>query len=77
MAPRSLGTSFYLAPENENADKGQVITIKGDSLCATITSKGPIPKIEHNCNDEKLYNFKTVAVLEKDKALFDFDPDSN
>jgi len=40
--------------------KGQVVTIKGDNLCATITKKGPILEIKHNHNDDKLYNFKTI-----------------
>ena len=33
--------------------------------------------IEHNCNDEEIYNFETMSILENDKAPFDFDPYSN
>jgi len=34
-------------------------------------------EVEHSRNDEELYNFKAIAVLEKDQAPFDFDPRSN
>jgi len=54
--------------------KGEVVTIEGDGLCATITSKEPVLEIEHNHGGEELYNFKMVAALEKNKAPLDFDP---
>jgi len=47
-----------------------VVIIEGDNLCATITNKGQVLEIEHNCNDEELYNFEIVVVLEMDKAPF-------
>jgi len=39
--------------------------------------KGSLLKIEHIHDGEELYNFKTIAALEKDKAPFDFDPYPN
>ena len=54
-----------------------MVTIKGHNPYATITNKEPVLKIEHDSNDEKVYNFETIAALEKDRAPFDFDPYSN
>ena len=53
-----------------------MLTIKGDNLWAIITNKWLVLEIEHNCNEEELYNFETMVVLEKDRAR-DFDPYSN
>jgi len=57
--------------------KQQVVTIVGDNLCAIITDKGLVLEINHNCNDEELYNFEMMAVFETDKVPFNFDPYSN
>ena len=57
--------------------KGQVVTIKKDDPCAIITNKAPVLEIEHNRNDEELYNFETVEVLEQNKAPYEFDPYAN
>jgi len=54
--------------------KGHVVTIEGNNLCATITNKGPVLEIQHDCNEEELYYFEIVAVLEKDQVPFEFDP---
>ena len=53
------------------------MTIEGDGLYATITDKGPVPEIEHNHNEEELYNFEMVAVSKKEKNSLKFDPYSN
>ena len=37
--------------------KGEVVTIEGDNLYATITSKGLVLEIEHDRNEEEVYNF--------------------
>ena len=39
--------------------------------------KGPILEIENMYDDEELQDFETVAMLEKDKTPFSFDPHSN
>jgi len=39
--------------------------------------QGPDAEIEHGHDDEELYNFEMMVVLEKDKVTFDFDPYSN
>ena len=57
--------------------KGEVVIIERDNMCATITNKGIVLEIEHNCNDEELYNFEMVAISENDQAPFDVDPCSN
>jgi len=57
--------------------KGTILTIEGDNLRAIITYKGPILGIEHKCDDEELYNFDTIAMLEKNKVPVDFDSYSN
>jgi len=54
--------------------KGQVITVEGDDLCATITNKRSILGIEHNWDNEELCNFEIVILLEKDQSSFDSDP---
>ena len=54
--------------------KGKVLTIEGRSLRTTITNKGPVLKVELDHDEEELYNFKTMATSEKDKAPFNFDP---
>lgn len=54
--------------------KGEVVIIKGNNLCATITKKGPTLEVKHSWNDQEHYNFDTTVVLEKDQALFDFNP---
>ena len=56
---------------------GEVETIEGDNLCATITSKELALEVEHNQANEELYNFKMIAALKKDQAPFEFDPYSN
>ena len=45
--------------------KGQVVVIKDDNLCATIINKGSVLEMEHDCDDEELYNFETVVALKK------------
>ena len=45
--------------------KGEVVTIEGDSPCATISNKRPLLKVEHNKNDEELYKFEIIGFLEK------------
>jgi len=57
--------------------KSEVVTVEGDNLCGTIISKGLLLEIEHDRDDEELYNFAMVAALEKNKAPFNFDPYSN
>ena len=57
--------------------KGKVIIIQRDNLCDMITHRELLLEIDHNYNDKELYNFETMAVLEKDKAPFEFDPYSN
>jgi len=42
-----------------------------------LLPKELLSEIECNYNDKEPYNFKIVAVIEKDQALFDFDPYSN
>jgi len=42
------------------------VVIEGDNLCATLSNKGPVLGIEHDCDDEELYTFETRAILEKD-----------
>jgi len=54
--------------------KGLVVTIKEDTLSARITSKGSVLEIDHNHDDEELYNFKIITVLKNDKRPFNFDP---
>ena len=51
-----------------------MVSIEGDNLFGTITDKGPVLEIKHNRYDDELYNSKTVVVLKKDKAPFNFDP---
>lgn len=46
-------------------------------MCATIINKGSVPEIEYDYNNEELYNFEIVAVLERERAPFDFNPYSN
>jgi len=38
--------------------KAKVVTGERYSLCATITSKGRVLEIEHDHNDDELYNMK-------------------
>ena len=52
----------------------KVVTIEGDHLCATIANQNLVLEVGHGRNDEELYNFETIAILEKDQALFDFNP---
>jgi len=68
MASKKLGSPLHTIPKIKILIKGKVVTIKGDNQCATITNKGPILEVELNQNDEELYNFETIAVLEKDQA---------
>jgi len=56
--------------------KRQVFSVEGANLCATITNKGLVLKVEHGLDDEELYNFG-VVVLENDQAPFDVDPHPN
>jgi len=73
MTLRSPVSSIYPTPESKDFDKRQVAAIKGENLCAMIPNKGSVLEIEHNYNDEELYNIKTVAVYEKHQTPFDFD----
>jgi len=46
-------------------------------LCATITSESPVCKIKCIHDNAELYIFEIVAISEKDKAPFKYDPYSN
>ena len=72
MASRTPSDPTYPHKKVNMLTKGQVVTIKGDNLFATITNKGPVLEIENDYDDEELYSFEIVATLEKDRALFDF-----
>lgn len=65
MASQSPGNSIYPLPKSEDVGKRTGDTIKGDNLRAAITNKEPVLEIEYDRNDEELYNFETVVVLEK------------
>ncbi|KAJ8422214.1 hypothetical protein Cgig2_032931 [Carnegiea gigantea] len=86
LMPKTKGKHAYPTPgvvpstlhqKEKILIKGHVITIEEDNLCVTITNKGLVLEVEYNRNDEELYNFETMAFLEKDKAPLDFDPGSN
>ena len=57
--------------------KGQVVTIEGNDLCATIINKGIVLEIGYTSDDKELNSSEIVAILGKDQATFDFDPNSN
>jgi len=57
--------------------RGEVVSIEGDTLRAIITNKERVLEVAHSRTNEELCNFETITILEKDQALFDFDPYSN
>jgi len=44
--------------------KKDVVIIKGNNLCVTITNKAAMLEIKHDHDDEELYYFKTVVALQ-------------
>ena len=54
--------------------KEKVITIEIGKLHIIISNMRPVLEIGHDSHEKVLYKFKTVVVLEKDRAPFNFDP---